>query len=167
MKACILWRFFAATIGVLPVSVFAQNDKPVQGYLFGTVGNTGLWSGQKIGVGVGGERLFKAGIGLGGELQAFGLTANGGTAGGLLVAADGSYHFRLPERRWVPFMTAGYSGIAACSGGGCGGLNGFNYGAGVNYWIKPNRGLRLEVRDHVFQDYTPVHLVEFRVGFSF
>jgi hypothetical protein len=166
MKTGILWKFFVAAIVSLPVAAFAQNDRPGQWYLFGTAGTSGFGSGQKIGVGFGGERLVHAGIGVGGELQGFVLGTNGSAAGGVLVALDGSYHLRLAERRWVPFVTGGYSGFAGC-GSGCAVFSGFNYGGGVNYWVKSNRGVRLEVRDHVFQDYGPVHLVEFRVGFSF
>jgi len=164
----ILWRFFVAAIVVLPVSAFAQEDeKPVQGYLFGTAGQWGFRSGQKLGGGIGVERVFNIGLGVGGEVQGFGLTGTGDRGAGVLVGFNGSYHFKLPERRrWVPFVTGGYSGLAVCSYG-CGGVSGFNYGGGVNYWVKPNRGIRVEFRDHVFPSYGSVHQPEFRIGFSF
>jgi len=167
MKTTMLWKLFVAAIVTLPIAAFAQEEeKPVQGYLFAASGR-GLGAGMKVGGGVGFERVFKPGIGVGGELQGFGLTGEGSTAGGILVGLNGSYHIPLPQRRWVPFITGGYSGLAVCSYG-CGGLSGFNYGGGVNYWMKSNRGLRLEVRDHVFSDYgTSLHMPEFRIGFSF
>jgi hypothetical protein len=166
MKTTILWRLFVAAIVVLPVATFAQEgEKPVQGYIFGSTGR-GFGAGMKIGAGFGVERVFTPGIGVGGELQGFGLMSDGSSAGGVILGLNGSYRIPLPQRRWVPFITGGYSGLAACSYG-CGGLSGFNYGAGVNYWMKSNRGLRLEVRDHVFQDYRPLHMPEFRIGFSF
>jgi hypothetical protein len=167
MKTNMLWRLFVAAIVVLPISAFAQNDKPVQGYLFGTVAQFGFESGQKVGGGIGVERVFNIGLGVGGEVQGFGLTATGDRGAGVLVGFNGSYHFPLSERRrWVPFVTLGYSGLAVCSYG-CGGASGFNYGGGVNYWLKPNRGIRVEFRDHVFPSYGAVHQPEFRIGFSF
>jgi hypothetical protein len=154
---------------VCPALAVAQHDGMGQGYLFGAAGKpVHVSRGTQVGAGIGFERLFGPGIGVGAELQGYGVNGGSGGYGGIRFTANGSYHFRASESKLVPLVTAGFTGDAVCSGGGCGGLSGFNFGGGVNYWIKPNRGLRLEFRDHVLSEYGYArHAPEFRVGFAF
>jgi hypothetical protein len=78
------------------------------------------------------------GLGLAGELSALHLARGRGRPDGLL-SANASYHFGQPSRRLVPFATGGYSfGINS--------NHGFDVGGGMNYWLTPGTGLRLEVR---------------------
>jgi hypothetical protein len=48
---------------------------------------------------------------------------------------------------------------------GAGANSAFNFGGGINYWFRPNRAFRLEVRDYMFNDSD--HKWEMRVGFTF
>src|ERR1043165_192414 len=132
---------------ILPTFAFAQHDGMGQGYVFGSAGKAPYFTGAKVGGGIGFERLFH-GVGAGADFQAYGTN---GEEGGVVFTTNGSYHFRnlTPSRKLVPFGTFGFSALAVCSDG-CGGTSGYNFGGGVNYWIKPERGLRLEVRDHVY-----------------
>ncbi len=151
-----------------PTLAFAQHDGMGQGYLFGAIGKSAYTSRTaQVGAGIGFERLFGPGIGAGLDFQGYGVDGRNESYGGIRFTANGSYHFRDFALKLVPFATGGYTGDVAC-GSGCGSRSGFNFGGGVNYWITPNRGLRLEVRDHVIREYGPAtHTPEFRVGFSF
>jgi hypothetical protein len=147
---------------LFPGLAFSQHEGPGQRYVFGSVGGWEVAQGTPVGGGFGYERVFEGGGGIGFEGEGFGTSHYGGG----LFSADGSYHFRNPGWKVVPFGTAGYSGLVVC-GYGCGGISGINFGGGVNYWIAPSRGLRLEFRDHVFFDDYAIHKYEARIGFSF
>jgi len=150
---------------LLPVMAIAQNQRTGQGYLFAAVGGVNAESGVTAGGGAGFEKLFYKGLGAGLEVQGYGGNPYGG---GVTFSANGSYHFRTSgsSTKMVPFGTAGFSALGSC-GDSCGGLIGFNFGGGVNYWITPRRGLRLELRDHVFKPSDPIHKWEIRVGLAF
>jgi hypothetical protein len=100
-------------------------------------GGGGEWSiGNKMSVGgelsllslPGGERRTE----WGGESQPAFKT--------LLVSANASRRFRgSGHSSWRPFVTGGISAMP--------GLGLFNAGGGVDRWISPHTGIRLEVRD--------------------
>lgn len=142
----------------LPSVACAQRGGKGQWYAFGTVGGQTGVAGVQVGAGIGYERLVYKGLGLGGEFEGF-----GGPDARAIVSANGSYHFRQSaSQKLAPFVAAGVSGVGAC-GDACGGVAALNFGGGINYWLRPNRGLRLEVRDFVFDE----HKFEMRIGFAF
>ena len=152
-----------------PSLAVAQHEGKSQGYVFGSLGKVYGYSDTRLGAGIGFERLFDPGVGVGLDFQGFGaLTEYSSTYGGIVFTANGSYHLRnvVSSGKLVPFGTFGYSGLAVCDSS-CGGISGFNFGGGINYWFKPNRGLRVEFRDHVYTEYTSQQNWEFRTGFSF
>jgi hypothetical protein len=147
-----------------PSMALAQHDRPDQWYLFGTVGGWREVGGVQAGGGIGYERLFFKGLGAGAEFEGFGLGESG-----VIASANASYHFRnLGAGKVVPFGTIGVSLAGLCASG-CEGAGGYNFGGGINYWLKPNRGLRVEFRDHVLVIEPPdvSHKWELRLGFAF
>jgi hypothetical protein len=101
-------------------------------------------------VGGGGEWGIGNKLSVGGELSYLNLpggerrTEWGGEseppANVLLVSTNASWHFRGSSRSsWRPFVTGGLSAMP--------GLGLFNAGVGVDRWISPHAGIRLEVRD--------------------
>ena len=87
-----------------------------------------------------------------------------------MFAANASYHFGASSGRSAPFATGGYAyGINS--------NHGFNLGGGVNYWIRPQVGLRFEVRGTALKNLTILNVpgrfepyawtVDARVGLNF
>jgi hypothetical protein len=146
---------------LLPSLAFAQHAGKGQSYAFGAVGAQKGVAGVQVGGGFGHERFLYKGLGLGGEAGGF-----AGPEARFVLSANGSYHFGHASQKLVPFGTAGVSALAAC-GDGCGAVGAFNFGGGINYWFRPNRGLRLEVRDYMFDNGGTAHKWEMRVGFAF
>lgn len=111
-------------------------------------------------VGVGLDVLTYKGLGVGAEIGAL-----GGNGGGFAIAdINGSYRFTGlgRSRKLVPFVTGGYTR----AGGQEWGENWFNFGGGLDYWLRPTKALRLEVRNHVDpQHERAVHYLEYRIGF--
>ena len=148
---------------VLSATGQAQEAQPPRGrgYVFfapGTVSNRSERA-TTLHIGGGYERLVYKGLGVGSEI---GIQKEGGDTYALF-SANGSYHFTnlAPNRKIVPFLTAGYSGAF----NGEGGENWFNFGGGLDYWLRPTKALRLEVRDHVDpQHERAVHYLEYRIG---
>ncbi|MBK9314132.1 MAG: hypothetical protein IPM55_07795 [Acidobacteria bacterium] len=152
---------------ILSIGVNAQsgNDSKGHGYLFVAPGaaTNGGGSSASLHIGGGGEGLVYKGLGVGGEIGWLGPTRALNDGFGVL-SANGSYHFRnaTASGKVVPFVTGGWS-LAFRSGSAHGG----NFGGGINYWFKERIGLRLEVRDHVFNNFTSTHFLGFRVGLAF
>lgn len=152
---------------VLSIGVQAQSgsDSRGLGYVFvapGAAINRAGGSASMHG-GVGGEGLVYKGLGVGGEIGYLGPIESPADGFGVL-SANGSWHFRnaTASGKVVPFVTGGWS-LAFRSGSAHGG----NFGGGINYWFKERIGLRLEVRDHVFNNFTSTHFLGFRVGLTF
>ena len=149
-----------------PSMAFAQIEGKGQSYLVGTFGGWTGAGGWQVGAAIGGERLIYKGLAAGGEFGGFAAMPR---YGGVVASANVSYHFRNPgtPRRLVPFATAGVSALGACGGSACIPAGGFNLGGGVNYWVKPHRGIRVEFRDHLLYDDGPTHKLEMRIGYAF
>lgn len=110
---------------------------------------------------LGGGADFPIYIGLGASAEIGAL----GASGGAFAQADvnGSYRFTGlgRSRKLVPFVTGGYTR----AGGREWGENWFNVGGGLDYWLRPRKALRLEVRDHLDpQHERAVHYLESRIG---
>ncbi len=139
--------------------IAAAQEHNAQGYLFfapGVITSPGS-SSASLHLGGGGEGFLHKGIAAGAELGY--LAPWSDFDGGIGVfSLDGQYHFARGERV-VPFVTAGYS-----LGFHSGHINLFNYGVGANIWMRANKGLRLEFRDHVDSSN---HYIDFRIGYAF
>ena len=160
-------RTILLTLMVLaaPMMVSAQESVPkAWGYAFGGVGgSTGdFGSTALLHFGGGGEGRIWRGLGAGAEVGYL-LPARNASDGVGLLSTNVEYHFVGSGRsqKVVPFVTGGFS-LAFRQGSAGGG----NFGGGVNYWMKPRLGLRLEFRDHIFSSDSP-HILGFRVGLSF
>lgn len=156
------------TVMMALMSVIGQaqsgSDSKGIGYLFGAPGvSANGGSTATLHIGVGGEGLVYKGLGVGGEIGYLAPTRSLGDGFGVL-SVNGSYHFlnATSSGKVVPFVTGGWS-LAFRSGSS----NGVNFGGGVDYWFKDRVGLRFEVRDHLFNDFSSTHFVGFRVGLSF
>jgi hypothetical protein len=148
---------------LLPCAAGAQYSR---GYLFlaPTVDTTHSGNSASYGVGGGAERMLERGIGVGIGLSAIipgrGKAAN--TVGNLSFNAY--YHFR-PKENLDPFVTGGYSLLFRDFT-----ANGFNFGAGLNYWYSENHAFALELRevaankDPAFPEH---HFLEIRIGWTF
>jgi len=155
---------------IFPLLATAQDDRRGQGYVFGMVGGADRGLGAHVGGGAGFEKLFYKGLGAGADLAGFWGSERGSSYGGLLLSANGSYHFNIPAEpgRMSPFGTGGFSAVGLCEERYfCGGTTGFNLGGGFHYWTSRNRGLRVEFRDHIFQIDESLHVFEVRIGLAF
>ena len=155
LLSCVLLAVMVCSGAVLA----AAQEHNAEGYLFfapGVITAPGN-STASVHFGAGGEGFVHKGIAVGGELGY--LTPWRDFDGGVgILSLDGQYHFSRGEKV-VPFVTAGYSlGFRSNH------ANLFNYGVGANIWMKHNKGLRLEFRDHVDSNN---HFIDFRIGFAF
>lgn len=138
----------------------AQRESHGHGYAFFAPGGIGKTSSVTGHVGVGGEGIFGNGIGLGAEIGYVAQLKDWGDGFGLF-SINGAYHFKNSSKV-IPFVTGGYSGFFR---GGY--ANGFNFGGGVNYWMKERVGLRFEFRDQVPGNTDAGHFYEIRFGVTF
>lgn len=142
------------------------------GYVFVAPGrDSSGWKKTTLHVGVGGHLMVYNGLGMNVETGALFHPANM-EARTTLTSFGASYHFlnsRSP-RRIVPFVTAGYSYAANST---MPNMHMVNFGGGVDYWLREELGLRLEVRDHfapkaypdgTFFPSAPVHFLDYRIG---
>jgi hypothetical protein len=136
-----------AMIAVTPADARAQG--PDCGYVIG--GPMSTWPNSSDAfpwfAGVGGEKVGGDGIGLGGEAGLVILPGStwSPTQYGATFSIDYSYHLRGHRlgARGQPFVTGGVTGL--WSDGGAGLL--LNGGGGVDWWLTPHAGIRVEVRD--------------------
>ena len=160
-------------IGV-PAAALAQSGggapvKPVSGLGYGFFGiGAASWEGSTEGTwhaGGGGEAVFRDAFAVGAEMGYLGWLEEGGDGLGIL-SVNGAYHFGggANAGRWRPFVTGGYT----LGFDGDVTENLFNVGGGVDFWMKPKVGLRLEFRDHIWsEDGDAVHFWGVRVGITF
>jgi hypothetical protein len=139
------------------LTVFASAQ--THGYAFFAPGGatSGGYTVATYHAGVGGEGVFRNGIGIGGEVGYLS-TRRDFDFGFGLASLNGSYHFNK-NATVVPFVTGGYS-LAFRSGT----ANLGNFGGGVNWWFWPKLGVKIEFRDHV---HTDMQWWGFRFGVTF
>ena len=164
MRRIILGMIFLIMANVAALAQTSSSDRRAWGYFVGGVGATSGngSSTATFQVAGGGEGLVYKGLGLGAEVGYLAPFRGPGDGFGIL-SVNPSYHFRnaSPSGKLVPFVTGGVSlGFRNGSSGGG------NFGGGVQYWMKDQVALRVEVRDHIFSSDTP-HFFQFRVGLSF
>ena len=161
MRTIVVWVGLA--VGLAASSASAQVTGA--GYAFGAPGQARAsgHSETTFHFGGGGEVQTPGGLGGGAEIGFLGPTASFGDGIGVFNA-NGSYHIRgRTSSRTVPFITGGYSLLFRH-----GHSNGWNVGDGVEHWVRPGLGLRLEFRDQVHSDGgVTAHFLNFRAGISF
>ena len=163
----------AAWLVAVPAAAPAQSGggapaKPISGlgYGFGGVGaaigegdSTGTWH-----LGGGGDAIFADAVGIGAEIGYLNSFEEDSEGVGVF-SVNGSYHFGggSPSGKVRPFVTGGYT-----LGFRDGHANLFNVGGGVNFWLKPKVGLRVEFRDHIWvEDNDTLQFLGVRVGVTF
>jgi hypothetical protein len=149
-------------VGLVLLGVCAA-DASAEGFVYG--GPLVLEKDTYISAGVSGEKGIYKGLKVVFGVTGMGRSGFGGSVGGAVFSANGAYHFRLKNEKWEPFATAGLSAVALGSGGEMGGTGGPNFGGGVTWWFKENRGIRGEYRVHVYPDTYPQASHEIRFGF--
>jgi len=84
---------------------------------------------------------------------------------GRLLPFNASYRFNRHDAHqpW-PFLTGGTGVIFGRRDAIVGGLN---VGGGIDWWLRERRGVRVEVRDQLLEEFDGSHLVTLRVGFIF
>lgn len=135
----------------------------------------GFWTLTNGGVSRAGHTAYQLGLNGGGEIairQGFSAGLEAGFTGDPrghyadnmlgMASVNGYYHpIRSREARIDPFVTMGYTVLFRSDT-----RNAFNYGAGLNWWLKRNAALRVEFRDHTFGG-PRVHFWGIRAGVSF
>ncbi len=143
----------ASVVLLIPAVAIAQRPAPEPvktssgiGYAFAGIGAVEGMS--TFNLGGGGEAVLADAFGVGAELGY--LAGTSGASEGIgTFSVNGTYHAfpRQPARKVRPFVTAGYTlGFRFQEGH----ANMWNFGGGVNFWLKPRTGLRVEFRDHVY-----------------
>ena len=142
------------------------------GYVFVAPGrDSSGWKKTTVHTGAGGHLLVSKGLGLNFETGFLFHPANM-EARTTLTSFGASYHLfnQRSPRKIVPFVAAGYSYAANNT---MPNMHMVNFGGGVDYWLREELGLRLEVRDHfapkAYPDGTlfpgaPVHFLGYRIG---
>ena len=160
-----LGLFVLALAGNCAAQVRGDNYRG-HGYVYVAPG--GLTAGgntaKAIGLGAGGEAILYKGLAAGADLGWQGPTQSFRNGFGL-ASFNGAYHFvsSQHERRFVPFVTAGYTR----SFGNQSGANLANYGAGFQYWFKERWAFRVEGRDHINTSGPVGHAWQVRIAIVF
>ena len=155
-------RELAVLAAIFCASAYAQNSIGYAYFAPGGITSYGQTT-MTLQMGVGGEAILGKGIGIGGDVGAFG-PREGFVSGVLGVLSPNlSYHFI--HGRWQradPFVIGGYtmlfrSGVANLT----------DFGAGVNFWFARRVGLRVEFRDQVYIQSPRAQMWGLRLGIAF
>ena len=153
----------AGIILLLAAPAAAQVQIKPTGYAFAGVGEVqrDFRNDTTVQAGLAGEARLRNGLAGGGEVS-FLAPLDALDYGIGVLNANVSYYVANPGR-FLPFVTGGYSmGFRTAP------ENGWNVGAGVEYW-RGDVGLRLEIRDQVFQfrNREALHFWGVRMGVTF
>jgi hypothetical protein len=129
-------------------------------------------TGKVLYGGIGAEGIVGSGMGLGVEGGVIRQVSQGWH--GLLAQTSGNfyYHFVHGLDRSDPFVTVGYTsafrGAHHEAGLDRGQANLVNFGGGLNYWFRPNTGVKVELRNHLRPNRGPnANYWSFRFGLTF
>jgi len=142
------------------------DDYHGHGYVYVAPG--GLSAGgntiKSLALGGGGEAMLYKGLAVGADLG-YQTPTQSFLNGFGLASINGAYHFVSShnERKFVPFVTAGYTR----SFGNQSGANLANYGAGFQYWFKERWAFRVEGRDHLNTSGPAAHAWQIRLAIVF
>ena len=157
-RATLVVGLAVAWLACAPGPAFAQAAAPGQakavsglGYGFFGIG-AATCCGESTGTfhfGGGGEAVLRDAFGIGAEIGYIAPWEESSDGVGAM-SINGTFHFfpNQPSRKARPFLTGGYTlgfdeGVTE---------NLFNVGGGVDYWMTPKVGLRIELRDHVWSE---------------
>jgi hypothetical protein len=166
--------FFVLTIAAMLVACEVSSAQQSHAYIYAGPGGISVAgdTGKVLYAGVGGEGIVGSGIGLGAEAGVIRQVSQGWH--GVLGLASGNfyYHFVHDLDRSDPFVTVGYSsafrGAHHEAGQDRGQANLINFGGGLNYWFRPNTGIKLEFRNHLRPNRGPnADYWSFRFGLTF
>jgi hypothetical protein len=155
--------FFLALLS-FSQSAIAQTSGPKPTYrIFGGVGFCGEGDCGIINGGFGAEYFIYKGLFIGSDLGYMG-SVQGLAEGFGNLNVNGGYHFfdGSGSQKWVPYLSGGYTLFFRESA-----ANLLNISAGTTYWMPSGKGIRLEVRDQIYNDYETYHYVSFNFGFVF
>lgn len=118
---------------------------------------------------VGAEGLVSSGIGLGAEAGAIRQVSPGWHGVLTYVSTNVYYHLIQTGDQTDPFVTVGYTslfrGAHHEAGQDPGQANLINFGGGLNYWMRPNLGAKIEFRDNLHPKRGPnPNYWSFRIG---
>ena len=142
------------------------------GYVFVAPGRDSAgWKKTTVHTGAGGHLIVYKGLGMNVE-TGFLFHPGNSEARTTLTSFGASYHLlnEKSPRKIVPFVATGYSYAANNT---MLNMQMLNFGGGVDYWLREELGLRLEVRAHfspkAYPDGTlfpgaPVHFLGYRIG---
>lgn len=140
------------------ISAIPMTAQESHGYLFIAPGSSSGRSTLQAGGGF--EALvYRRLVGVGAEAGYVAPTRNLDLGFGVVSP---NVYFHVPIERSTnvdPYFTLGYSLLFRT-----GTQNAFNYGGGINWWFRPQTGLKLELRDHT---YSGVHYWGVRFGINF
>lgn len=168
MKRAIMGTLILALV---PCLAQAQSDDYPKWHGYGYVapgGRVTSGSGSRVTVhfGGGGERFFNRNAGMGAEVGYL-RPVGGGCCNKGWGTLSPNFVARFPRKdvkKVEPFVTAGYTRVNWVPGDD---NDGFNFGAGFNWWARKRIALRIEVRDHVFFEGATDHLLGLRIGVTF
>lgn len=137
-------------------SAFAQESAA---YVFAAPGaRTGPGSSATVQGGLGGELVWKY-LGFGAEASYLAPQQSFSSGVGVF-SIDPAVHIPWHgSSRIDPYFLGGYTLLFRA-----GTFSGANYGGGVNWWFRPNYGLKVEFRDQVIRG---IHYFGFRFGVNF
>lgn len=154
--------WFFGLVLALTSSLLAQNGSeiPRRDFGYGLFGVGGFTDGGRVlgQAAIGGEALIKGGLGVGADIGLL-FPFQGESAFGMFSPSL-YYRFRRPGQKVEPFVTGGYTLLFHPSVS----RSFANAGGGVNLWLGPRWGIKLEGRAHFRQAES---LVQFRAAFLF
>jgi|SRR5678816_787896 hypothetical protein len=149
----------------LPLCAASQTPKESTGHgylVVAPLASRNRVSGNYAHIGFGGESPIYKGIGAGVEFGPVFQWSRFEDTAFALGSANISYHFSSATlgTKMDPFLTAGYSIFIRA-----GTDNGANFGGGINLWLKPKIGLRVDLREYTGN--VRAHHLGPRIGVAF
>lgn len=154
-------------IALLPSAAFPQDTPPPRTTLFAFAAPGGAFEGDSSAAlfhfGGGFDSMLRESLSASveaGLVTGFGADFGSGIG---VVSANLLFNTDVPQpRRFVPFVTGGYSLFFSD-----GAAHAVNIGAGATYWNSPRTGLRFEFRTHTTPAaFFTAHIWGARVGFT-
>jgi hypothetical protein len=135
--------------GAVQLTSVAPARAQALGYgIAGPAGFSGFFGSSASGFHAAGGAEMLAG-GLVGGAAEFGVLGNASSLLSVL-SLNGVVHFtHATTSRSSPFVTGGYSRFSS----GDGSFKAWNFGGGVDFWMKQRAGLRVEFRNHIRPDH--------------
>lgn len=166
-----LHRAFVTSAWVLLVSAFATSQSApnvdyLRKYVFIAPGSETAqqMTSSSYAVGGGAEQLLGKGFAAGIDLSAL-IPGKGKANNAIGSTSFNGYFHPIMKSNYDIFVTSGYSLMFRDFV-----ANGFNFGGGVNFWYRENRGLYFEVREEAGQhkpEFLEHHFFQVRIGLSF